>query len=67
MHEGARDGLVRFDFVVFKRRVKEVYVELLDCGELGVQVVVAGFGDVLLVLVVGKRNDDAVYRLLARL
>ena len=24
-------------------------------------------GDVLLVLVVGKRNDDAVYRLLARL
>ena len=33
----------------------------VDVGEYRVE------GDVLLVLVVGKRNDDAVYRLLARL
>ena len=33
----------------------------VDVGEYRVE------GDVLLVLVVGKRNDDAVYRMLARI
>ena len=37
----------------------------VDVGEY--RVVYRVEGDVLLVLVVGKRNDDAVYRMLARI